>query len=57
MRKNRTELLPYMLNKQEFHMDSSTHVKDKTRKFMKENVGKYLSEIVVRKTGNSHTER
>lgn len=56
MRKNKTELLPYMLNRQEVHMDSSIHVKDKTRKVMKENVGKYLSEMVVRKSENSHTK-
>lgn len=31
MKKNKIELLPYMLNQQEFHMDSSIPVKDKTR--------------------------
>lgn len=57
MKKNKTEFLPYMLNREEFHVDSSINVKDKTRTLMKENIGKYLGAIVVKKRLKTHVSK
>lgn len=40
MKKNKTEFLPCMLNKEAFHMDLRYKCEDKTKKLVKENVGK-----------------